>query len=336
MAEDRSRRSTRGQPRSESGAKLTSLPDASQRLRLRAAWLYFVEGRTQSEIATILDIGRVSVVRLLADARKRREVRIQIEAPLAELTGVERGLEMRYGVQRAIVAPHTVTDDDPTQVIAAAAGAFISEMMRPNIQIGVGWGRTLYSSLPFTVGATLEGVRVVSLLGGIAEARRFNPAEFAWRFTELFQGEGFLVPAPAIVDSPQTRTALFENCGISEVFAQVASLDMVLLSAGGISTFNTAYRTGHVSEEDRRSLIGAGAVGDILYNFVDASGAVIDHPINRRTVSADLDRLAKVPSRVLVSGGPDKVAVLKAALTSLAPTTLITDEVTANALLADA
>ncbi|MEM7567608.1 MAG: sugar-binding transcriptional regulator [Pseudomonadota bacterium] len=335
MADDRPRRGARSQPRSESGAKLTSLPDASQRLRVRAAWLYFVEGRTQSEIATILDVGRVTVVRLLADARKRREVRIQIEAPLAELIGVERALETRYGVERAIVAPHTASEGDPTQVIAAAAGAFISEMMRPGIQVGVGWGRTLYSSLPFTVGATLQDVRVVSLLGGIAEARRFNPAEFAWRFTELFQGEGFLVPAPALVDSPETRAALFERCGIAEVFAQVDGLDMVLFSAGGISTLNTAYRTGHVSEEERQSLIKAGAVGDILYNFVDVQGQVVDHPLNRRTVSADLGRLAKVPSRVLISGGADKIAVLKAALSSLRPTTFITDEVTANALAAD-
>jgi deoxyribonucleoside regulator len=98
-------------------------------------------------------------------------------------------------------------------VIAAAAGAFVTAAMRDNIIVGVGWGQTLHQTLPFIKGATLQGVRVISLLGGIAAARRFNPAEFAWQFAELFQGEGFLVPAPALVDSPETKHALLERCG---------------------------------------------------------------------------------------------------------------------------
>jgi DNA-binding transcriptional regulator LsrR (DeoR family) len=307
----------------------------TDRLRARAVWLYHVEGLTQNDIATQLGVNRVMVVRLLADARRRNEVRVTISAPLSELIEIERALERRHGIGRVIVAPFSDPEGDPVKVIAAAAGAFISAEMKAGMTVGVGWGRTLYNTLPFISGATLDDFRVVSLLGGIAAARRFNPAEFAWQFAELFQAEGFLIPAPAVVDSPETKHALLERCGLSAIFEMADKLDMALLSVGGITTLTTSYRTGYLSEADRRSLIDAGAVGDVLYNFIDAAGHLVDHEVNGRVISANLARLRRTPERVLISGGKDKLVALKAAIHTLSPTVLVTDECSARALAQD-
>ncbi len=309
-----------------------SQPSEIERLRARAVWLYFVESHTQNEIATMLGLNRVAVVRLIADARRRNEVRITISAPLAELAGIEQAVQARYNIGRVIAAPVSTAGIDPVKVIAAAAGSFVNAAMRSSMTVGVGWGRTLYNSLPFIAGRTLEDFRVVSLLGGIAAARRFNPAEFAWQFAELFQGEGYLIPAPAIVDSPETRHALLEHCGLAEIFQMADHLDLVLLSVGSMSGLTTSYRMGHVSEAERRALVAAGAVGDILYNFIDEAGRPVDHPVNSRIMSVDLARLRKTPERVLVSGGAEKLPVLRGAIKALSPTVLITDELTAAAL----
>jgi DNA-binding transcriptional regulator LsrR (DeoR family) len=274
------------------------------------------------------------VVRLLADARRRNEVRITIAAPLIDVLLLEREVETRFGINRVIVAPCADPDADPVKVIAAAAGNFISGEMRAGMTVGVGWGRTLFNTLPFITGATLDDFRVVSLLGGIAAARRFNPAEFAWQFAELFQGEGFLIPAPAVVDSPETKHALLERCGLSAIFEMADKLDMALLSCGGISSMTTSYRTGYLSESDRRSLIEAGAIGDVLYNFIDENGELVDHEVNSRVISVNLARLRRTPERVLISGGKDKLNAIRASIRTISPTTLVTDEQTAKALLA--
>lgn len=306
----------------------------ADRLRARAIWLYHVEGATQNDIATQLGISRVMVVRLLADARRRNEVRITIAAPLTDLLLLEREVETRFGINRVIVAPFSDPDADPVKVIAAAAGNFISGAMRDGMTVGVGWGRTLSNTLPFILGATLDDFRVVSLLGGIAAARRFNPAEFAWQFAELFQGEGFLIPAPAVVDSPETKYALLERCGLSAIFEMADKLDMALLSCGGISSLTTSYRTGYLSEADRRSLIEAGAIGDVLYNFINQDGELVDHEVNGRVISVNIARLRRTPERVLISGGKDKLNAIRATIRTIGPTTLVTDEQTAMSLLA--
>ena len=312
----------------------TGQQNEADRLRARAIWLYHVEGCTQNDIATQLGINRVMVVRLLADARRRNEVRITISAPLTELLLLEREMETRFAINRVIVAPFADPDGDPVRAIAAAAGNFISREMKAGMTVGVGWGRTLFNTLPFITGATLEDFRVVSLLGGIAAARRFNPAEFAWQFAELFQGEGFLIPAPAVVDSPETKHALLERCGLSAIFEMADKLDVVLLSCGGIGSLTTSYRTGYLSEADRRSLTEAGAIGDVLYNFINEKGDLVDHEVNDRVISVNLASLRRTPERVLISGGKDKLIAMQAAIATVAPTTLILDEQTAIALLA--
>ena len=313
----------------------SGIQSEADRLRARAIWLYHVEGLTQNDIATQLGISRVMVVRLLADARRRNEVRITIAAPLTETLLIERDVETRFGINRVIVAPFSDSEADPVKVIAAAAGNFISSEMKAGMTVGVGWGRTLFNTLHFITGATLNDFRVVSLLGGIAAARRFNPAEFAWQFAELFQGEGFLIPAPAVVDSPETKHALLERCGLSAIFEMADKLDMALLSCGGISSLTTSYRTGYLSEADRRSLVEAGAIGDVLYNFIDANGDLVDHEVNSRVISVNLARLRRTPERVLISGGKDKLIALRATIKTIAPTTLITDEQTALALISE-
>lgn len=309
--------------------------NSADRMRVRAAWIYYVEGRTQSETAKILGINRVAVTRLLAEARRRGEVSIRINSTLSSLTGLERELEARYNLDNAIVAPFNGEGADPSKTIAAAAGAYISEIMADNMTVGVGWGRTLQATLPFIEGRKLQNVRVISLLGGIAQAKRFNPAEFAWQFAELFNAEGFLMPAPALVDSAQTKHALLEHCGLDLVVQLAETSDLAIISAGGISTLTTSYRLGHVSEAERQSLKAMGAVGDILYNFVDKDGELVNHPVNERAVSVSLDSLSRIPNRLLVSGGEEKIDILRAALRSITPNTLITDERTATSLMKD-
>ncbi|MCV2866826.1 sugar-binding transcriptional regulator [Albidovulum sediminicola] len=306
---------------------------ASNDLRIRAAWLYYIEGMTQSDVAEKLGVSRIMITRLLSDAKRRGEVVIRIQSPLAPLVEMQNALEKRFGLARAIIAPLEDEGENPTRVIASAAGVYVTQIMENNLTVGVGWGHTLHTMLQFVEGRPLEGVRVVSLLGGIAQARRFNPAEFAWQFAELFDAEGYLISAPALVDSVQTRHALLEHCGLEQIFQMAEGCDVALLSCGGISTLTTSYRLGHVSEAERNSLVEAGAVGDLLYNFLDKDGLPVDHPVNDRSIAMPIERLKRIPNKVLISGGAEKVSIIRAVLNSVRPSVLITDEATAKRLL---
>lgn len=305
----------------------------SARLRHRAAWMYYAEEMTQNAIAHSLGIGRVTVVRLLAEARALNEVKISLRRELEVLIELEAALERRFGLDRAIVAPVSSPQADPSQAIGAATGGLISELVKPDMMFGVGWGRTLLRSLAFIDEGDVPGLTVVSLLGGISAVRQYNPTEFAWRFSRLFHSDCYLIAAPALVDCKETKQALIERCGIGPVLELAHKLDAVLLSVGSMSAGSTARLFDIFTEEDRKSLISGGAVGDLLFNFFDKDGKLVDHSINERVMSVPVQQLQTVPLRILTSGGVDKSAALIGGLRLLKPHIFITDEVSAKKIL---
>jgi deoxyribonucleoside regulator len=303
------------------------------RNRMRIAWMYYVEGLTQNEIADRLAIGRVTVVRNINEAIRHREVKIWIEGNIAECVELEGELKKVFGFVDAIVVPEPSQRENVSKSIGVAAGMYTTEQLTDDFVLGVGWGATLYESLQTLSPRNLSGVEVVSLLGGIVEARRFNPAEFAWQFASIVGADCYLLTAPAVVDSAATREALVDRCGLATVFAHANNMKMALLSVGDMTAQSTSFRFGFLSEEDRGSLLRRGAVGDLLYNFFDSQGKIVDHPINQRVMSMPVDRLRAVPKRVIASGGLGKVDALLGAIKLVNCNVLITEEATARDLI---
>jgi DNA-binding transcriptional regulator LsrR (DeoR family) len=179
----------------------------------------------------------------------------------------------------------------------------------------------------------VPGLSVVSLLGGITQVRQANPAEFAWQFSRIFLADCFLLAAPAIVDSAATKRTLIERCGLREVFDFSKSLDAIVVSVGPMTPDSTTKLFGFISDADQDELRAHGAVGDMLFNFFDRHGRLVEHPLNERAMSIPIKTIAAAPARVLVSGGLDKVEAMVGAIHLIRPTVVITDEATAEALL---
>jgi hypothetical protein len=191
---------------------------------------------------------------------------------------------------------------------APAQSGFTASRAAPKMALRSGWdqphgGRRRLGPDPVLLPGLHHRVHPIGFprrvtFGDIAVARRFNPAEFTWQFTELFQGEGDLIPVSVVVDGPETKHALLERCGLSAIFEMADKLDMALLPCGGISNPATSYRTSYISAADRRSLTKAAATGDVLSNFIDQNGDLADHAMNSRVISVNLARLRRTGAYV--------------------------------------
>ncbi len=310
-----------------------SVNNRTRRMRLRAAWMYYIEEMTQNDIAQQLGIGRVTVVRLLTDARQRNEVKFSIQGGLQECVELERAMQKRFQIDEVIVVPMSNSQADATKPVSTATGMFLNEIVAPGLRIGVGWGRTLLESLGYINEVAVPDMSVVSLLGGITKVKQFNPSEFAWRFSNLFQAECYLMTAPALVDSPSTKEALIESCGLGAVFERARSLDAVLLSVGELDVEGTAYRNGFVSDTVRRSMVRLGAAGETLFHYFDVKGRPLQSSLNDCVMAVPLDTIAAVPKRIIASGGVRKAEALLGAIRLIRPSVLITDEFAAQRIL---
>ena len=306
---------------------------ASPDLRVRAAWLYYVEDMTQEQIARFMNISRAKVIRLLASARDNGIVRIRIEDRASEQIALERNLVAAFGLADAIVVPAPAAATAITTVVGHAAGTYLTDQMKDGMSLGVGWGATLHMSLKALGGQPCERLSVVSLLGGMTHSRAVNPSAVARRIADAFGADCYQLTAPVMVADETVRAALWSEPGLRELLERARRVDLALVSVGDVSEEATLFREGILPLSALASLQAAGAVGDVLCHFIDAEGNVVNHPVNRRVVSVDLEDLRRVPRVVVAAGGRRKVAAIRAALKATGAGVLITEESAARGLL---
>lgn len=303
-------------------------------LRLRAAWLYHAYGKTQAEVADQLGIGRSTVIRLLDEARARGEVKIWIEDGETGLTALALELERQLKLDEVIVVPGGSGLDSTSKAVGLALGRFLSDVMGDDMTVGVGWGRTLSASLASFHPPKRSGVKVMSLLGGAVETQFANPFEVSWRIATALQAECFLFPAPLVVDSAETKRRLMRECGLDRLSGIASALDLAVVSAGDISEQSGSLVRELIAPKDHAELLRLGCVADIMCNFLDAEGKLVDHPLNQRTMSVGLDALRNARHIVLASGGAQRAVAILAVVRAIGCHTLVTDETAARAILA--
>lgn len=314
---------------------IPALPlDPDEQIATRAAWLYFVAGLTQIQIGKELGINRVRVNRLLADAREQGMVQIRITGRLSGCVELEQKLKSRFDLAEAIVVPTPPNPEQIPHVIGAATGRLLDQKLEDGMSVGVGWGRTLRLSLRSMRRRPLRKVSVVSIMGGLTRGAAVNPYETASHLADLINAQCYYIAAPAFADSEATRDLLFRQPMIRNVFDRLERVDLVLVSVGGLTPESTICQVDLVTREDAESLIKAGAAGDICVHWIDRSGRIVDHPLNRRAIALSPERLKSVPCVIIASGGADKIGALHGALTAQMADIVITDEVTAGGVLA--
>lgn len=258
------------------------MTELSDDLRTKAAWLYYKEGMTQDQVAQELGLNRAKVLRMLAASRMDGTVQIRVLSKQSACIALERELERKFGLERAIVVPVPKQLDLLPDIIGGVLGEYLTDILMENMTIGLGWGKTLSACLPAVPQQSDAHVSVVSLLGGLTRVSAFNPSEFAWRLGDRLAAEAYLIAAPVFAPDERTRDALLTHPGIREVFRRSENLDVAIVSVGDLSPGSTFSRIGAKSE-----------IARIVREMADAGVAVI-------VISSELEELLALSDRLLV------------------------------------
>lgn len=321
-----------GQAGSFADVVLDVLASDEQR-RTRIAWLYYVEGKTQGEIALRLGVSRVKVNRELAICRESGMVQIRINSELASCVALERELERRFGLVEAVVVPSPGRLDQIAAVLGIAVGAYVGERLAEGQTVAIGWGRTLRWSVRAMRRQRLERVTVVSLLGGLGRGSEINTYETAARLADMLGAQCYYLAAPTFVSTPELRDMLLEQTELRQILERARGADLAVVSVGSLGPESTNRRLGLLTDDDSVSLAQAGAVGDLLGHLLDEQGRIVDHALNHRVVGLPPADLGRVPISILASGGAEKVPIMRGVLRAGYVNRLITDERTAERLV---
>jgi DNA-binding transcriptional regulator LsrR (DeoR family) len=305
---------------------------AGNSLEARVAWLYFMEGMTQAEIAEKLGMTRLRVNRMLVEARTSGLVSIALNSRFATCVELEQILVREFGLKDAVIIP---TPDNPDLVpvlLGQVAGEYLSNFLEMNRVkgLGLGWGATLRETIRNTRPGRYPDLCINSMMGGLTHGLELNTFETASSLANRLNAECQYLAAPIYAGSPASRDIILAQDVFREAFERISANDVAVLSIGDLSLRSLLIRYGLPRDVTTDELVALGAVGDILGQFYDADGRVIDHPLNLRAIALPLSELSRIPTVVLASGGQNKIPAIAGALKARLATVIICDEDTAK------
>ncbi len=310
-----------------------SLPFDDELERARVAWLYFVGGQTQQEIAQRMNITRLKVNKIIGQVRDSGNVRVEVALPLSDCVELAEQVSARYGLVETLVTPDLDDYIEQKRVIGTAAETMVSPLIDGlDLGVGVGSGRTL----SFTARALRARLRpeswVVGLTGGVTSGSATNTFEVATTFARTLGVECHYLTAPIYCVNPESRDAILLNEELTDVLARTEIADVGLVSCGALLD-DTSLTQIRVVKDHLDTVLRLGAVGEFMGCFLDAQGRPIDHFLNDSIIALQPDKMRLKPVSVLASGGRDKIPIIRAILRAGYVNRLVTNETVARALL---
>ncbi|MFO1068775.1 MAG: sugar-binding transcriptional regulator [Geminicoccaceae bacterium] len=304
----------------------------------RAAWLSYVGGLKQEEIADRLNLSRVKVNRLIAYAHRRGLVRVFVDGSPAETVALEDRLVKGYGLDFCNVAPNVGEPDGeiPLRSLGVEGARFLHRRLERggNPVIGFGHGRTLASVVSHLPRLPQRGVRYVSLLGSLTRNAAANPFDVIHRLAAQTGGESYFLPVPFFADSAADKAVFLAQKIVRDAFELARAAELVIIGIGEVTPSSHMVRTGMITRDEFAEVRELGAVGEVLGQFVDSEGRLVPAEINERSIGLGLGDLAG-KFVVAVAGGRIKAAAIAAVLRTGIIRGLITDELTAGLLASE-
>lgn len=309
--------------------------DNDDSLAVRAAWLHYVGGFTQSAVAKRLGVPSVKAHRLIAKAVADGIVKVSIDGDISECVNLEVDLSTRYGLKYCEVAPDVDEDGLALTTLGHAGASFLRrEIERDDVQvIGLGHGRTLSAVVHYLPRITAGATRFVSLLGGLTRNYAANPYDVMHRLAAKTSSQAYVMPVPFFANTVEDREVLLSQRGVRDVFDLADAADLKIVGIGTVDSQAHLVTSGMLEPDELAEIAALGGVGEMLGHFFDRRGRILETSVTARTLAASFletrdDRI------VAIAGGPVKTEAIRAVLHSNKLHGLITDERTAKALLA--
>ncbi|KQN47518.1 ERI operon repressor [Serratia sp. Leaf50] len=312
----------------------SSQADADDSLALRAAWLHYVGGLTQADVAKRLGLPSLKTHRMIARVVADGAVKVTIDGDIVECVKLEDRLRDNFGLSFCRVAPDLAESGLPVRALGMAGADYLRNLLVSDqlTTLGLGHGRTLSSVVHQLPRIDAQRVQFVSLLGCLTRNYALNPHDVMHRIAEKTGAHAYIMPVPFLANTVEDKDVLLSQRGVREVFSMAEGAEVKLVGIGTVEAAAQLVEAGMVQEDEMQDISSSGGVGELIGHFFDRHGRAINTQLTARTLAVTLDtnRADKI---VAIAGGENKIDAIRAVLASGLLHGLITDEITASALV---
>ncbi len=304
-------------------------------LSIRAAWLSFVGGRTQGEIAAQLGISPAKVHRLIAHAQKAGFVKFQVEGRPLECLELEDWFCGEFNLNSCVIAPDLGGGDQESAIRAvSSAGAQVIAGLLGSAsikRIGVGMGRTMKAAIEEMASIARPDLEVVSICGSLTRSLAANPFDVVQLLQGKTGGEGYYLPVPYFAETAEEKDMFLGQRSVQDLLARARKADVFIVGIGSVEEEGHLIQRGMITAEEQSELYNSGAVSDLMGRFLTLDGKVASVTLGDRAVGLHFNE-AKGSRLIALVGGESKVDATLAALRAGVITDLVADETLARAV----
>ena len=300
-------------------------------LAAHAAWLYYVAGNTQEEIAAKLNVSRQAAQRLVALAVSEKLIKFRLDHPLNECIALAESLRDKFGLALCEVVPSDATSDTFNGIGVCAASHLEAYLVAKTPMIlGFSCGRTLRTMVEQIPPMDQPQHKIVSIIGNMSHYGRAGRHEIVMRLSDRIGSQAYPLPAPVVATSVEERELLQTQRSFIAVRALAEQAKATFLGISYISWDSPLHQ--FIDDAEVTELIELGAIGEIAGWAFDSHGVLLQAGTNSRVASVPLDQPAQ-RCIIGVAGGVRKAEAILAAMRGKLITGLITDEAAAQAIL---
>lgn len=298
---------------------------------VRAAWMYYISGKNQSEIASELGLSRPAVQRLIASAKEDGIVSVGVHHPIATCLDYSEILKEKFQLVECNIVPSTTVEETVSNVSFGCFQLMSRYMKGGDKVIGIGSGHTLKKAIN-RIDFTSQGSKCVALISAMNIDGQCNyyddvPAILAQKIMANY----YQFPAPRYAETAKDHKSWVGNRVYKNISKIADEADCIFVGIGSLSKVSPIVQDGFITESTADNLKNQGAVGEVLGRFINEDGDVVDCEINQLITSYDIRSNPNL--RIGSVCGEDKQRALLAALKGKWINGLVTDEQTARWLL---
>ena len=317
---------------------MTSVSDDLKTNRLVSAVLtrYYVENKSQAQIARELELSTAKVNRLLKQAREQGLVEIIIHTPYKNIFDIEQRLCGLTETREAIVMPRFSDDSDYTlEAIGREAADCFLQHLKDGDTICMGGGRTLQAFVEAVAPKRRYAVRVVPAIGGVQGNHHTDVNYLVAELARKLGGQAYQLHAPAFVDTKAERDALLSLRQVSEILALARQATIAIVGVGSVTPLSASYFqfTSLDTIAMKEIIDNEKGAGEILANIYNTQGQQCAPDYAERVIALGLAALKTIPLTMGVAASHNKILPLYGALRGGLLDVVITDEGVATAVL---
>lgn len=300
----------------------------------QVAHMYYELGMLQPEIAEKLYFSRSKVSRILQKAQDIGIVDIKVKHYLSRVHSYENDLKERFGISNPVILSSFEGDQESNAMegLTNYAALYISNRLKGDCIFGITGSHNVTKTVHMLRKQHDCNLKVVQTIG--ASINQDMSAPLVDFLANTFEGKAYFLNTPVYVDDLAVKDKLMQDQAVTEAMFLMKKCDLMLMSIGNFDT-NGDMPTwwGYMTEKHRIELRKKGAVGSICAQFFDINGKWIDCEWNRKCISIPWEYMRKAKERIVIAHGPSKVRGILGALRGSLIDVLITDTITAAAVL---